>query len=216
MSYQLHETLELENMNLSYVCRRCKQRVRGIPLTEPQYRISSFEDDPYIVCKCSDGKCSELTFVIYNRLNDKIYQTFPMFGYEPNDYHQAIPEKVREDMSEADKSYYAGAYRAAVVMHRRVLQNLIIDKIPNKEIRKLRLVDQINELFKQGFITKYLKETADEIRYLGNYGAHPQDDGLDDVTREDAEVIDRLTSEIISTIYITPHQTEQMKIKRRK
>jgi hypothetical protein len=210
----MYEKLDIEEMNLSYFCRKCKQKVRGIPLTEPQYYIGEFHDDPYIICRCSDGKCRELTFVIYNTLNDCIYQTFPVSGYNPNDYHEAIPEKIREDLSEADKCFNAGSYRGAVVMNRRALQNLIIDKIPDKSLYKMRLVDQIGELYKKGFITKHLKDTANEIRHFGNFGAHPQDDLLDDTKREDAVIIDRLTFDIIRSVYINPYETKKLKEKR--
>lgn len=69
-------------------------------------------------------------------------------------------------------------------------------------------------LFNEGFITKHLKDTSHEIRHFGNFGAHPQDDILDETTREGAEAVDRLTWDLMRTIYITPFETEKLKSKR--
>lgn len=199
MTYRIHEPIDLEEINLSYFCRGCKQRVRGIPLTEPQFHISPFDDDPWLVVRCPTNLC-ELSFVIYDRLNDQIRMVFPLPNSDPNDYHQSIPQKIREDLVEADRCFNSQSYKATVVMDRRVIQNIVLNKIENKTIKDKNLWEQIDELFNKGFITKHLKDTAHEIRHFGNFGAHPQDDELDTTTREDAEAVDRLTWDLIRTI----------------
>jgi len=213
----MNEPIDLRSANLSYFCRGCKQQVRGIPLTDPQYRISAFHDDPWLICRCPTRIC-ELTFVIYNRLNDRIYQTFPYPHSSAEDYHKAIPEKVRVDLAESDRCMNAQAYKGVVVMSRRAIQNMVLDKIKEKvipeNITNKRLVEQIDALFDNGLITKDLKETAHEIRHFGNFGAHPSDDILDNTTYEDAQIIDVLTFDLIRTIYITPFETAQLKKKR--
>ncbi len=218
MASRLHEPIDIKDINLTYFCRGCKQKVRGIPLTNPQYHISPFDDDPWIVCRCPTRAC-ELSFIIYNRLNDFVSHVYPLPYFSAEHYHEAIPKNVREDLAEADRCFYAQAYRAAVVMHRRAIQNTILDKIsdksiPDETVRDKKLWEQIDALFVNGLITKDLKETAHEIRYFGNFGAHPQDDELDNTTREDVEIIDRLTFDLMRTIYITPFETKKMKSKR--
>ncbi len=213
MVYRMHEPINIDEINLSYFCRGCKQQVRGIPLTPPQYHISAFDDDPWLIVRCPTRLC-ELSFVIYNRLNDRIFSVYPLSNSNPQDYHQAIPEKIREDLAESDRCFNANAYKAAVVMNRRAIQNMVLDKIEDKSIKNKKLYEQIDALFNAGFITKHLKDTAHEIRHFGNYGAHPQDDNLDETTREDVEIIDRLTWDLIRTIYITPFQTKELKAKR--
>lgn len=213
MSYRTHEPINIDEINLSYFCRRCKQQVRGIPLTTPQYHISESDDDPWLVVRCPTKLC-ELSFVIYNRLNDRIFSIYPLPNSDPQDYHQAIPEKIREDLAESDRCSNSNSYKAAVAMDRRAIQNMVLDKIEDKSIKNKNLHDQIDALFNAGFITKHLKDTAHEIRYFGNYGAHPQDDNLDKTTREDAEAVDMLTWDLMRTIYTTPFQTAELRAKR--
>ncbi len=213
MVHRLHEPIDVGDINLSYFCRGCKQQVRGIPLTEPQYHISEFNDDPWLVVRCPTRLC-ELSFVIYNRLNDRVYTVYPLPNSNPEDYHQAIPEKIREDLAESDRCFNANSYKAAVAMNRRAIQSMVLNKIEDKSIKNKDLYSQIDTLFTEGLITKHLKDTAHEIRHFGNFGAHPQDDNLDKTTREDAEVVDRLTWDLMRTIYITPYETDKLKAKR--
>lgn len=215
MAYRMHEPINVSEINLSYFCRKCKETVRGIPLTNPVYHISEYDDDPWLIVRCPNRLC-ELSFVIYNRLNDRIFQVFPLPGFDADDYHQAIPERIRQDIAEADMCFYAGAYRSTVVMLRRAVQNIVIDVIKDEKIKDKKLWEQIDALFDAGFITKHLKETAHEIRHFGNFGAHPSDDKLDKTTREEAQMVDRLTHDLLRTIYITPYETEQLKQKRNK
>jgi len=213
MAYRTHEPLDVKEINLSYYCRGCHQQVRGIPLTEPQYHISEYDDDPWLVVRCPTRLC-ELSFVIYDRLNDCVRRVYPFPSFDPSDYHKAIPQKIREDLAEADRCYHADAYKAAVTMNRRAVQRIVLDKIKDSEIKKKKLWEQIDALFDAGLITKDLKETAHEIRHFGNFGAHPSDDQLDNTTCEDAELVDRLTMDLIRTIYIVPFETSKLKGKR--
>jgi hypothetical protein len=216
MAFGMHEPIDVDTINLTYFCRGCKARVRGIPLTEPQFHISPFDDDPWLICRCPTRLC-KLSFVIYDRLNDRVIQVYPYSYASADDYHESIPEKIREDLAEAEKCSQAQAYKGAVVMYRRALQNVVLNLFPdNPEIKTKKLWEQIDELFNKGFITRHLKESAHEIRQFGNFGAHPQDDNLDKATRDDVETIDHLTWDIIHAIYIVPFQTNKLKEKREK
>jgi len=214
MAHRIHEPFEVDKANLSYFCRGCRQRVRGIPLTDPQYRIS-WSDDPWLVVRCPTHLC-ELSFVIYDKLNDRVRRVYPLPSFDPSDYHEAIPEKIREDLAEADRCYHADAFKAAVTMNRRAIQRIVLDKIKDPSIKKKPLWQQIDALFSAGFITQHLKDTAHEIRHFGNFGAHPSDDKLDNTTQEDATAIDQLTMDLVRTIYIVPYETNKLKVKRGK
>lgn len=211
--HRMHEPIDIDKINLTYYCRGCHQKVRGIPLTSPQYHISAFHDDPWIICRCPTHLC-ELSFVIYDKLNDRVSRVYPLPNFEPDNYHKAIPAKVREDLAEADRCWHAYAYKAAVCMNRRAIQRIVLDKIKDKSVKDKKLYEQIDELYNAGFITKHLKETADEIRHFGNFGAHPSDDKLDNTTQDEAKIVDNLTWDIVKTIYITPYQTDKLKSKR--
>lgn len=213
MPYRLHEPLDIKSINLTYYCRKCKQRVRGIPESNPVYHISEFDDNPWIICRCPNHLC-DLTFVIYDRLNDRVFSSYPLPYSSADEYHESIPENIREDLAEADRCYNADAYRSTVVMLRRAVQSIVLDKISDPNIKKKKLWEQIDALFNEGYITKHLRDTAHEVRHFGNFGAHPTDDELNNTTREDAEMVDRLTHDLIRAIYVTPYETEKLKSKR--
>ncbi len=211
----MHEQININEINFSYFCRKCKNTVRGIPLTTPVFHISEYDDNPWLIVRCPNRLC-ELSFIIYDRLNDRVCGVYPLPGFNKDDYHQAIPKQIREDIAEADRCFYAGAYKGTVVMLRRAVQNIVLDKIKNKSIKNNKLWEQIDFLFDGGFITKHLQESAHEIRHFGNFGAHPADDTLDKTTIEEAKMVDRLTRDLIRAIYISPYETDQLKKKRKK
>ncbi len=112
----------------------------------------------------------------------------------------SIPEQVANDYVEAIKCFDVGANKAAVVMCRRALQNSVLEKGAKKE----KLFDQIDELHTNQVITKDIKDWAHEIRITGNIGAHPDQDGLEDVTKEDAEELIRFMEEYLNYVYTMP------------
>jgi hypothetical protein len=213
MAYRLNESANTEDMNLSYYCRGCHQQVRGIPLTDPKYQISEFDNEVWLICRCPTHLC-EISFIVYDKINDRIRRVYPLPSFDANNYHEAIPEKIREDLAEADRCFHADAYKAAVTMNRRAVQRIVLDKIKDPGIEKKKLWEQIDELFKTGFITKQLKDTAHEIRHFGNFGAHPSNDQLDNTTMEDAKIVDSLTFDLVRTIYIVPFETQKLQDKR--
>jgi hypothetical protein len=167
----------------------------------------------YQLGACNGQRCNE-RFVI-TRLQSssgKIIKIYPNTLPEPID--ENIPEAIQMDLDEAGRCFVAGAYRAAAVMARRALQNVALDKeapttheITLKDGKKkkvsMRLVDQIDWLFKQGIITKDLRDWAHEVRGIGNDGVHPAD--AEDVTvmsKEDAEYVIALANAFCSPLYV--------------
>lgn len=96
-------------------------------------------------------------------------------------------------------------------MCRRAMQQIAIDKGASGN----RLIDQIDDLHKNGLITKSLHDAAHEIRHFGNFGAHPRDDGLDDISSDDANVILKLTNQFLMDLYVRPFETSQLTSKRK-
>jgi hypothetical protein len=76
-----------------------------------------------------------------------------------------------------------------------------------------RLIDQIDNLFENGKITEALKDFAHIVRITRNVGAHPDKDGLKDVTRKDAEDIIEFTREFLHHVYVMPAKLEVRKPK---
>jgi len=114
------------------------------------------------------------------------------------DLPKPVPQEVLHEYIEAVKAYNVGAYRAAVVMARRALQQAVEDKGASK---KRRLHEQINELFEKGLLDKATKSLADGVRYFGNYGAHPREDLLSQVTKDDAELAIKVLRQILIKLY---------------
>lgn len=207
---------DVEKFDLSYFCPKCKQQVRGEPLTDACYGGSGSISEQYahLICQCPTKYCG-LAFIIYDRLNYRISRVFPYPHTEAEDFHSSIPEKIREDYAEAKRCYYADAYRGMVVMCRRVIQQVVVNKISDQIVWKKKLHEQIQELFDRRLITRSLNDALHEVRHFGNFGAHPRDDGLDDISQEDAETIRALTWDLLVDLYIRPFETAKMTEKRK-
>lgn len=91
-------------------------------------------------------------------------------------------DEVASDIREAVAAYNAFAPRAAVVMVRRALQRACI----NKGAKGSKLCEQIEDLHNRLkiFDTAHVA-LATATRLFGNFGAHPNDDLLDDLSDEE-------------------------------
>jgi len=133
----------------------------------------------------------------------EVIETFPK--YQPTQ-HPSIPNNIWNDYSEAIISYNAGAYKSTVCMCRRTLQNTCFEK---RAIKKdadghwIRLRDQIKQAF-PGTESALIRELSDEIKYFGDYGAHPNDDGIDKVAPEEAKQILDFTQSLLEVAYVIP------------
>jgi len=116
----------------------------------------------------------------------------------------AIPENVQRDYNEATACLAIGAYRASAAMCRRALESSAIERGASKA----RLVDQVDELLQKSVISPQLAEWAHEIRFWGNIGVHPDEDGLADVTPDDAGEIMQFTTEYLEHVYIMPERVK--------
>jgi len=63
---------------------------------------------------------------------------------------------------------------------------------------------KIDELFKAGTITGPLQQMAHRVRLEARVAAHPQEDGLDDITDENADAIIEFTQEFFDHVYVMP------------
>jgi hypothetical protein len=130
---------------------------------------------------------------------------------KPND--AVVPEVqqtakgVAEDFAEALRCQWIKAYKACVVMCARSIQGSALALGATKK----RLTDQIDELFSQGKITEALKDFAHEVRVTRNVGAHPDKDGLEDVTEQDASDIVEFTREYLHHVYVMPAKLKARK-----
>lgn len=204
---------ELQARNISTECPHCGDTVALLPVHKPV----NTHDHSYFVALCPNHKrqyCKPI-FAVYQPLNDFIEERYPIPAFDSSRMHKAIPEAIREDYAESIRCSYVQSYKAVVVMCRRVLEAVACDKLGTKakdaKGTTLKLYALIDLLHGEGFVTKDIMDSAHETRHFGNYGAHVQDDGLDQVTREEARDTRELTWQCLYAIYVAPAKTEELR-----
>lgn len=199
--------------NISTECPHCGDTVALVPVHKP---VNAY-DHSYFVALCPNHKRSHCKpiFAVYQPLNDYIQERYPIPSFSASSMHKSIPESIREDYAEGARCLFVDSYKATVGMCRRVVEALACDKLANKskdakgKTRKLyKLIDLLHS---DGLITKDLKDSAHELRYFGNYGAHVQDDGLDKVERQEARDVREITWQLLYSIYVGPFKTKELR-----
>jgi len=200
--------MAFENLSVDKYCPYCHKYTLILPVSS-DYR--SGEKDILCIHKSRKsgsiywlGKCHSCKNIMM--IVDYGWRVYPEIMPKPSD--ERIPEKIRYSLDEAKRCFEVVAYCASTVMSRRALQICCIDKGVDEA---KRLVDQINDLFKMGIITKDIKEIAHTVRWIGNDGAHLNPNK---VTREDAEDVLNITEQIFNIIYIAPAMAKERLEKR--
>ena len=168
----------------------------------------------YLVCQCPRNVCRRRIFVkvAYIKTDDggigprTIVEAYPAANVSPNNFPDFIPRKIREDFAEASRCRNTKAFKGCVVMCRRVIQDIAKDKKIAGKTNK----EQIKRMHVSGLITKAMFDSAHEIRHYGGFGAHPQDDGLDDITSAIAESLLVLTGQFLENIYVMTERNKEL------
>ena len=168
------------------------------------------------IAQCDNGECGRVFYAkvnykgfIGNQLKFEVIETYPK--YVPKK-HDAIPEHIWSDYLEACKCFDIGAYKATVVMCRRMMQNVCLERgAKNKDVngRWIILRNQIKEAFSERDYS-LIHSIADKIKYFGDYGAHPQDDGIDNVNEGDSKAILDFANTILDMAYIVPWKLKKL------
>jgi Domain of unknown function (DUF4145) len=204
---------ELQERNISTTCPHCGETVALTPAHPP----INTNDRSYFIGFCPNHKrryCKPI-FAAYEPVNNLIEERYPIPTFAASSMHKAIPERIREDYTEGTRCMYADSWKAVVVMCRRVVEAVACDKLgakakgPKGDTLKLHAL--ISLLQTEGLITRDLKESADELRHFGNYGAHVQDDGLDKVKSDEARNVREITWQLLYSIYVAPSKTEELR-----
>jgi len=113
-----------------------------------------------------------------------------------------IPPDVGSAYSEGMRALSVKAPRAAAVMFRGMLAQLVMDKGSDTAKAKRNLFDRLEQMSTDGSLHPSLIEWAREIRVLGNVAAHP--DSLDPVSEQEAADLGRLCRQLLNVIYEVP------------
>ena len=113
-----------------------------------------------------------------------------------------VPPQVGSAYLEGMRALSVKAPRAAVVMFRGMLAQLVADKGSAAARAKHTLYDKVEQMSQDGSLHPSLVEWAKEIRLIGNAAAHP--DALDPVSNDEAADLGRLCRQMLNVIYEVP------------
>jgi hypothetical protein len=166
-------------------------------------------DETWYVVACQNPRCNRLVLVITTAAGDvkKIYPA----GHHEFDPTIEIPDELRDDFREAGWCLDAGCFKASMVMSRRTLQRVL--KAQGCDQRNL--VDAIAAAIKQDVLRKAFHPFAEEIREYGNLSAHPDDDQLENATKESAEHVMEFVRLIVEEFYEVPGKASRLKKQRK-
>jgi hypothetical protein len=94
--------------------------------------------------------------------------------------------------------YNINAFRASSVIASRALQQALEDKGATKGSKP---AGQIDELKGKGLLSDTTANLAHGVRQFGNFGAHPNNDLLTQVTSDDARIALDVTKKILKELY---------------
>ncbi|MEU4686465.1 DUF4145 domain-containing protein [Streptomyces xinghaiensis] len=120
---------------------------------------------------------------------------------------ETIPDDLRREHSEARTCFNAKAYTATVVMVRRTLEGVCAEHGINKK----PLHKAFQEMESTGLIEGRLLEWAQELRLLGNEGAHYTGKP---VARQDAADAIALAEALLDYLYVFSAQFREFKKRR--
>ena len=157
--------------------------------------------------KCQNPFLKEKNFQIVEG-DDYLNSELQFFPNTENEAIKNCPEIVFNPYKEALKCYRAHAYDACVIMCRKGIEAICIDK---GEI-KGNLATKLKNLNSKGILENTLYSWANELRLIGNDGAHSHDQI---VNQQDAKEAVDFFDAFITYLYHLVNQYEEL-IKRRK
>lgn len=156
----------------------------------------------YAVMKCSGCKKYILGAIVKETNTEwKYYLHYPL-GEPTVNVSSDIPVQVRADLEEAIRCQWAKTVRAPIVMCRRAIEAACDNLLGTQSNAGIRA--KIEELAKKGLITDPLKEWARRVQIEARAAAHPQEDGLDNMTPEDVVATLEFTQEFFEHVYVMP------------
>lgn len=198
--------------NPIFNCPHCGARAQFNQETTARYNENyyTFTYNIYRCAACERLMLKVIRFWTQNGSDITLSGQYPnIYIAEINEFSGAVPEDVLQDFHEAIKCFEVEAYRASAALCRRSLQSAVIDRGATKT---KKLVKQIDEIA----VASDIKDWANQIRILGNWGAHPDDDILKDVDQATAkEIIDFIKS-FFTYVYVMPKKVENSRVNKPK
>ena len=196
-----------DSSDLGGPCPRCGLIVSFEWPNAPAHHLKSDGSERVIVMKCMG--CKDSVVVVERRLQPQsnqrpaIYEAlhwWPLPGL--GDLDPEIPSQISSTYSEGMRALSIKAARAAVVMFRGMLAQVVADKGSTAAQAKSSLYAKLEQMSQDGSLHPSLVDWAREIRLIGNAAAHP--DALDPVSDDEAADLARLCRQLLNVIYEVP------------
>lgn len=158
--------------------------------------------------KCENPFLKESDFGIYDG-EDYLSNEVQLFPNTENEAIKNCPAIVYNPYKEALKCYHAHAFDACVIMCRKGIEAICIDK---GEVDMPNLAVKLKNLNSKGILENTFYSWANELRLLGNDGAHSHNQT---VNQQDAKEAIDFFDALITYLYHLVNQYEEL-IKRRK
>ncbi|MEU3131506.1 DUF4145 domain-containing protein [Streptomyces sp. NPDC006854] len=189
-------------------CPRCQQKVTAvIEAYNDGFPNDDFNLMRHLIARC--GLCFQTLLLekeksAANRFERELTCVWPT---PPRVMAETIPEDLRREHLEARTCFKSAAYTATVVMVRRTLEGVCAQH----GITKRPLYKAFEEMESTGLIEGRLLEWAQELRLLGNEGAHFTGKP---VTRQDASDAVALAEALLDYLYVFSAQFTKFKERR--
>jgi Domain of unknown function (DUF4145) len=191
-------------------CSTCNTRTVAVPQTQ---LIAPEDVDPFravhvvVMCKI----CYEYLLITHDWDEKKTWKfrkaNKVLWPSPSREMSSKIPESLRLEHKEARSCFSTAAYTATVVMVRRTLEGVCAEN----GVRRQPLIRALQQMQTEGLIEGRLLEWAEELRVLGNDGAHFTGRR---VSREDAQDALALAEALLDYLYVFSAQFAEFKQRR--
>lgn len=191
----------------AFICPHCGKpataTIRGITT-----RVGHPSDTPveYSFVQC--GECGDVSLEMREDYGDGFSTDTPVTIYPAQRrLSPDVPRPLRREFDEAQTCFTSKAYKATVVMVRRVLEGACQENNASAGT----LVRKLARLKEDGVIDDTIAQWADALRVLGNEGAHYTGRR---VSRDDAEDALAFAEALLDHIYVLRRRFEEFASRR--
>jgi hypothetical protein len=138
-------------------------------------------------------KCKGIVFVIENLKGIVEIEPPQLLDFNP----EGLPPRLAQALQEAVACHAAGAYRAAAMMVRRLLEVICEEN----NVAGANLHQRLESLRNAVVLPQPLFDAMDELKALGNDAAHVEARAYDNIGEAEAEDSIELAKEILKSLY---------------
>lgn len=142
---------------------------------------------------CPSTKCRGFVFVIEGPRRLEEIEPPQLLDFNPD----SLPPEIQRTLSEAVSCHGAGAYRAAAMMVRRLLEEIC----DANSAKGNNLHERLGSLRNAIVLPEPLFEAMNELKALGNDAAHIEAKAYDNIGAAEAEDSIELAKEIVKALY---------------